>query len=286
MSKQKKKKDNEQDGADAEDEAPNPVAESLEITELLDLESGLKIAKIGLGALIEQDLNARVMSREKFNNQLTNNIKNRGTLESLPYCAKTEKGIEIISGHHRIRAARQAHLPYTFVLLDTNNLTRDEITAKQLAHNSINGVDDKEILAQLFKSITDLNAQIESAIDPKDIEIKLPDKIEMPEIDIGMDFKHISFFFLPSQLQDFKEVIESVAGDEVMVGVSDYAQFQAFKEAVNKAQKIEDIRSVGTALARMCEIVLAHYKPIEEKMEQERQIVPSTLEEGLKEGVE
>lgn len=52
----------------------------------------------------EQDINARIMKNE-MQRQLTDNIKKRGQLESLPFCALTEDGnrIEIISGHHRIR---------------------------------------------------------------------------------------------------------------------------------------------------------------------------------------
>ena len=48
--------------------------------------------------------------KNEMQRQLTDNIKKRGQLESLPFCALTqnETRIEIISGHHRIRSAKEA----------------------------------------------------------------------------------------------------------------------------------------------------------------------------------
>ena len=67
-----------------------------------DMGSGLLIAKVKLADIREQDINARIMKTE-MQKQLTDNIKKRGQLESLPFCALIDNRIEIISGHHRIR---------------------------------------------------------------------------------------------------------------------------------------------------------------------------------------
>lgn len=80
------------------------------------------MARVDPSSLREQDLNARTMPREKFN-QLVENVKRRGQLEELPYCAETEKGIEIVSGHHRVRAAKNAGLETIPVLLDRSGLS-------------------------------------------------------------------------------------------------------------------------------------------------------------------
>lgn len=71
----------------------------------LELGNGLEIWKVNIEDLKEQDVNARYMKAEMFE-RLTENIKGDGRLESLPFCALTDKGIEIVSGHHRIRAVR------------------------------------------------------------------------------------------------------------------------------------------------------------------------------------
>ena len=51
--------------------------------------------------------------------------------------------IEIVSGHHRIQAAREAGLESIHVLLDKSGLSRDEITAKQIVFHSLETDADK-----------------------------------------------------------------------------------------------------------------------------------------------
>ena len=72
-----------------------------------DMGFGLVIAKVKLTDFREQDINARIMKTE-MQKQLTDNIKKRGQLESLPFCALIDGKIEIISGHHRIRSAKDS----------------------------------------------------------------------------------------------------------------------------------------------------------------------------------
>lgn len=81
--------------------------------QIADMGSGLIIARVPAECIREQDINARIMKNE-MQRQLTDNIKKRGQLESLPFCALTEGGnrIEIISGHHRIRSGKDAGVSY------------------------------------------------------------------------------------------------------------------------------------------------------------------------------
>ena len=76
---------------------------------IADMGAGLIIAKVPAECIREQDINARIMKNE-MQRQLTDNIRKRGQLESLPLCALTQDGnrIEIISGHHRIRSGKDA----------------------------------------------------------------------------------------------------------------------------------------------------------------------------------
>ena len=71
---------------------------------LSDLGNNLKIVKVDINSeLKEQSLNAQTMGKEAFS-QLVANVKKRGGLESLPYCVLKDGKIEIVSGHHRVRA--------------------------------------------------------------------------------------------------------------------------------------------------------------------------------------
>src|SRR5437762_1667585 len=115
---------------------PPPV----EPEKVLDLGNGLELWKVPPSALREQDVNARSMPKAMFE-RLSQTIGRDKRLESLPLCAKTERGLELISGHHRTRAATAAGLTEMFTLVDVTGLTRSQIAAKQLAHNAIEGQD-------------------------------------------------------------------------------------------------------------------------------------------------
>ncbi|RLC43118.1 MAG: chromosome partitioning protein ParB, partial [Candidatus Coatesbacteria bacterium] len=121
---------------------------------LLEIHKDIWIARAKINELREQDINPNTMPKTMFD-QLTINIKKRGTLESLPFCAEVNGKYEIISGHHRIRAARAAGMDEVYILLDTSGLSRDEIIAKQLAHNNINGTVDPDLTLRLFEQIKD-----------------------------------------------------------------------------------------------------------------------------------
>lgn len=219
------------------------------------------IKQIDINDLREQDINPRILPNSAMR-QLIKNVGNRGILESLPYCVRTENHIEIISGHHRIRAARAAGFNDIFILLDVSGLTRDEIKAKQLAHNSINGFDDPELLAELYNSINSAEARLEVYINEDALKTQL-EKISPINIgDIGTDlnFRQISFLFLPHQLDKFEEALDAIEPDAELVGISELTYFDKFKAALLKTRECEDIRSVGMILSKMCDIVQDYYK--------------------------
>ena len=142
----------------AEQAARNKV--SYEV--VADMGHGLVIAKVKLADIREQDINARIMKNET-QKQLTDNIKKRGQLESLPFCALIDEKIEVISGHHRIRSAKDSGvMQEIFVILDISGLRRSQVAAKQLAHNAINGYDDQSTLREIAKMIDDVDDMMES----------------------------------------------------------------------------------------------------------------------------
>lgn len=99
---------------------------------MLDIGNGLKIAKVNIEELREHDLNARSMNSAMFE-RLTANIKKDNRLESLPFVAETENGIEIVSGHHRVRACRSAGITEIFVILDDTGLDRNKMPGTRSA---------------------------------------------------------------------------------------------------------------------------------------------------------
>lgn len=236
---------------------------------LMELQPGLSVAKIKTDHLREQDINAHTMPAMMFR-QLTANIEDRGMLESLPFCAMVEGRIEVVSGHHRKRAARAAGVEDLIILLDTTGLTRDQIRAKQLAHNSINGIDDPQVVKQIYEMINDAEAKIEAFIDPKDLEIEFPDHVPITDImSSNMESRTIMFMFLQHQQDNFEEVIEAISNDVDEVDVIEMEHFDKFKKALTLVKDIDDVRAVGMVISKMCDIVIEHYRPIVEEQEEE-----------------
>ena len=223
-----------------------------------DMGSGLIIAKVPVACLREQDINARIMKTE-MQKQLTDNIRKRGQLESLPFCALTQNGtrIEIISGHHRIRSGKDAGLKEIFVILDVSGLNRSKITAKQIAHNAISGFDDQAMLKELAKLMDDVDDMIESYAG-KDVLTEATadlDKLLSPRIDF--DWKNITFMFLPHQISDFNVLIEATKRlSPDYVGVADIADHKPFIQALSKYQDFTDVKNIGAAIHSMIQAAL------------------------------
>ena len=229
------------------------------------IDESLIIAKVHMNQLKEQDLNARYMGTDMFK-QLQRNIEKRGTLESLPYCALQDDGIEIMSGHHRIRALRAAkYAKPVWILLETKKLTRDQIAAKQLAHNSIQGLDDNSILREIYLGIQDADERIAAFIDEKKLEIPQAPTIQITPLNTGLDFQSVKLLFLPTQLKDFDQILNELDGDEIAIYATDMKNWELFKQAVLTISKKDNIHSIGSAVARMAELAL---QKLEETTEQ------------------
>lgn len=220
-----------------------------EIEIVAELDDGICLAKVKVNDMKEQDLNARIMDDEKFG-QLVQNIWKRGTLEQLPYCALTDKGIEIVSGHHRTRAAREAGLKEINILLDRSDLSRSSIAAKQLAHNAIEGVDDKDTLKKIAMLITDVDDMLESAIDEEFFRNAEQEAMRMPVPQIDFEWKTVQFSFLPHQLEDLQRLCDETSKAD-FEGVADIKHFTPFVEALRSTQKFADVKNVGAAIHLM-----------------------------------
>jgi hypothetical protein len=245
---------------------------------LAELQEGFEVWRVPLLQLKEQDRNARVQSSGTFK-ALTRNIKNRGALESLPFVTRQGEDFWIISGHHRVRAAIAAELAAIPVLVDVRPMTRSEIVAKQLAHNSLNGQDDPAMILQLLGEIENVDAMIEAAIDREEIEKLVKANVSVPDVKVDFQWKTVYLTFLPTQLEDFTELVNLV-GESDMVGVASKEIYDDFVGTMKRLAKTENIRSVGAVLCRMVELTKQYLET------QEPAEAPAAGEgEGTAEGV-
>jgi len=242
--------------------------ENVEIKEkVIDLQgTTLSIWKVHPDALREQDKNARYMDSPVFT-RLTENIKNAKQLESLPYCHKTTSPggaveFSIISGHHRVRAARKAGLTSLFVLVEERDLTRAQVTAKQLAHNALAGADDEQMLAELYASIDEVNAKLEAGI------FTLEQKIEvnagrLEDVKFDFEYEQVALLFLKHEYANFMEVVKELEDDLAQASqicLCGHEQFEAYKQMIKEVSKRENIRNTTAVMARIMEIVAAYLR--------------------------
>lgn len=220
--------------------------------QMLELGHGLIIAKVPLTSLREQDINARIMKNE-MQKQLTDNIRKRGQLESLPFCALVDGKIEIISGHHRIRSAKDSGvINEIYVILDVTGLTRSQIAAKQLAHNAISGFDDQSTLKEIVKLIDDVDDMLESYIGKDILGEPLAELEKLLSPTVEYDWKNIVFTFLPHRVKDLDKLVEALRSQQPdFIGACDIEQHKPFIDALAKYQEFANVKNTGAAIHAM-----------------------------------
>lgn len=218
---------------------------------LCALDTSLEIWRIPISDLREQDVNARQQDAAMFE-RLTTTVKRDGRLESLPFVAQTDKGFEIVSGHHRVRAAIAAMLPNVVCLVDSSGLNSDQIKAKQLAHNSIQGKDNAQLVSQIFKEIQDADAKLEAFIDQK-VDVPLP-KVKVEDITIKLDYRFVSVVFLPSESKRWDEIVKQVGAMQPELWAAEMQHFAPFQALVKRISADYDMHAMGTILSKMGEL--------------------------------
>lgn len=226
----------------------------------------LELWWVNLTDIREQDRNARVMPPEMFN-RLTENIKKENRLETVPLAVKRDNHFELISGHHRTRAARQAGIDRVICLVDTRDLSRSQTAAKQLAHNSIDGQDDPEIMKLIYDEIQNIEDMLESFIDPTELGKELEKKpYDLSSMELELPWKTFTLTVLPDQLDALTKLIDQIPDSTAGVGVVSPEIFQKFVATMIELGKTDNIKMCGSICARMVEIT---NKYLAEKAEKE-----------------
>jgi len=215
----------------------------------------LYVQFVDISALREQDVNAQVMQPRHFE-RLTENIRQRGQVESLPYCAQPDGDgpIEIVSGHHRARAARAAGLTAIPALVDTRPMRRSEIVAKQIAHNELHGSPDEDVLRQLVAMIDNVDDLLATGL-PEDF---LP-TVDRDDTTLAIphgefDWRLVTLVFLPHQLADFTHALEVIDKQSDLIGVAPATQYADFVAAAYRFGLTRNIQNIATIVAVLTDL--------------------------------
>lgn len=224
----------------------------VDTSQQMQIADGLVIKWVNIADLHEQDLNAQVMEPRKFDT-LTQNIKLRGMLESLPYCYQPngEGVIEIISGHHRTRSAMKAGIKTIPVIVDEKPMTKSTVTAKQIAANELTGHADPTLLAQLIQQMDSADDMLMSGLDQDHLPHPESENINLNSLNVQYDFKTVELMFLGKELSEFEKFIDDSKAD--MVGLAPIELYDQFSQEIIKYANRHNIKNVAAAVSRLIE---------------------------------
>jgi hypothetical protein len=162
------------------------------------------------GELKLLEKNARYMKAEQFQN-LVENVKKDGNLSSLPLCYREKDGkLRVLSGNHRVMAARQVGVEQVLVMVVGDEKDADERLAIQLSHNAIAGQDDLVTLKELWEAITDVQAKVYAGLDSD--TVKALQGIQFAAIaEQRLQYKIVTFTFLGHEVENLDELMKAIA---------------------------------------------------------------------------
>lgn len=224
-----------------------------------NIKSRFKIAEVKIDDIVFVEKNARFMEQTTFL-QLVDNIRRDGQLSTVPFTILLEEGknkgkYEVISGNHRVKAAKQAGITRLHVLYALeSDISNDEKRAIQLSHNSIEGKDDAEILKQLMDEIVSLDYKQYAHIDES-----IFDEINSFDYDVIQptnEVVNVNFVFFDQDKESMDELFEELYSiDDIentyMVPIKEFDNFNA---ALSKIKMRYGVKSVGLGVVKMIEL--------------------------------
>jgi hypothetical protein len=193
--------------------------------------------------------NARYFKKSVFD-QLVANVAQDGMLSSVPLCHRLEDGsLEVVSGNHRVQAAVKANLDRILVIVIPKTLDGGDLVARQLSHNALVGQDDKQILAELWRDIGDLEHRLYSGLDSEliaELE-KIAFSGFTPE---QIRTEQISLWFLPEEVEHIDALIARC--QEVVstgpVYMAPLSRFEKLFNALVAVKKAQNLKNTAVAL--------------------------------------
>lgn len=165
---------------------------------------------------------------------------------------------ELISGHHRLRAARAAGLTELYIIADERDLPRSKVVAKQLAHNRISGESDKQILARLYAELDAVDDVLESYVKPQDFDdVRQLEPSDIANMSLLIEWRHLNMVFLPKSMAKLDKLelwAKKIPRETQDVAVVSNDVFERFRDVVLAIGRAENVRALGTVVGKMLDI--------------------------------
>jgi len=229
------------------------------------LKEAVVVRNISVNELVYLEKNANVMD-DKVLQRLKENIEHDGILTQLPFVHRLPSGkYEIISGNHRIKAAKEAGLSEVLCMVCEVTLPEDEKLRIQISHNTIKGEHNELVLRELLSEIVDVDSLRLSGAD-FDTSTLDWEKVDFKSIDSNaLDIRFVVLYFTNPDRRELDRLISEI--DEHLTGTSTVylAQHKAFKgfiEAITGVKREANIINSATALSLVIEYSKEHLSDI------------------------
>lgn len=219
-------------------------------------------AKMAPTDLVGQEVNARFMDKTTFD-RLVENIKTDGVLTGAITCYQPggEGPVEILSGHHRCKAAIEAGITEVDVIIILTELSHDRKVAIQLSHNAVEGEDDLSVLSTMYLDL-DLDAKRFSGLTDDDFGA-------LGDVDIsglsvgGIKYQDVTLSFLPDDFDEFKNALSRMKmppSRQFLIGR--YDDFAAVFDALINVKESTNVYNNAVAFSVMAELALERLEQI------------------------
>ena len=221
----------------------------------METENRWKYEKVDISLIDEADMNANEMTGEDFA-QLCDNIGKSG-LSSVPSCYKKESGrFVMISGHHRLRACKKLHYKTIGILYCLESeLSKDEIIAIQLSHNSLHGHDNTSILKRLFEQIQSVDFKQFAHVNIDEITPVSTDGISVFALKENFVFTVILY---PDSFENLDELLgdirEQASKSDALILASEKDNERLLLKLQTEIGKQYDIKSPSITFAKLLEL--------------------------------
>lgn len=231
----------------------------------METENRWKYEKVDINLIDEADMNANEMTGEDFA-QLCDNIGKSG-LSSVPSCYKKDNGrFVMISGHHRLRACKKLHYKTIGILYCLESeLSKDEIIAIQLSHNSLHGHDNTSILKKLFEQIQSVDFKQFAHVNIDEIAPVSTDGISVFALKENFVFTVVLYPDSFENLDElFGDIREQASKSDALILASEKENEKLLLTLQTEIGKQYDIKSPSISFAKLLELASERLTEIKE----------------------
>ena len=231
----------------------------------METENRWKYEKVDISLIDEADMNANEMTGEDFA-QLCDNIEKAG-LSSVPCCYKRSNGrFVMISGHHRLRACKKLHYKTIGILYCLESeLSKDEIIAIQLSHNSLHGHDNTSILKKLFEQIQSVDFKQFAHVNVDEIPPVSTEGISVFALKENFVFTVVLYPDSFDSLDElFGDIREQASKSDALILANEKENERLLLKLQTEIGKQYDIKSPSISFAKLLELASERLTEIKE----------------------